>query len=559
MLGIVFQHQELQIIKGVAKFPADPNSAEQGLTIFDLQNEQYFTLKRNGYQPNIPTHEAVWGDSVLRDGRFPVTGRELNITETIRLTAKADSWQDLAGRLSVLNRLVQDCHDYHETEYQIEPVYLKWWAKGAPGEQYALLYKMDVIVNREDDDSTMMDVRIELEREPFWRGLAPGANPILWHLRDRHADLSVSDLDLISGTDHLATATIQNRHEWDPPDNVNRLSQNFIDIPATSIPGDAPALMLVTFANGVTNDYNNIYIGLSTKPTTLPRSDGSALALQQYNILNMADGTPSSSQAVAVDADGVLSNGSAVNKNISQGTVLSATTTLTRIQRFTGVTAEMMDINMLRGNYAVFCRHNVGSGSDGDLKLQLRYGTLQLQENDETDLFVLEAEGNWQIAYLGLMTIPEQVRAIVSSDGLGIMTTDATNVTVLIELFVRNTAGADRDLEMVDLILMPIDEGFVQLDDLGTTSSNHNFMLGNTGYFSHGEILDVGYTQDAEGNFANEIELRGRIPRLKPNTNNRLYFFWSQYDNDEEVSREEAEMTPRINIIPRWRGIRDVK
>jgi hypothetical protein len=494
----------------------------------------------------------VDSSSVLVDGIRPLVGKEEPITEMISCTVSAESMAAMAGRLVGLNRLIADCHAFWESTAQIEPVYIKWWAGGAPRAQYALIYRMNLqAVEASREMISQFDVTIEVVREPYWRALPPGANPILWHLRDRGGDYSLSDLSLVAGTDHFVYETIQNKHEYDSTDLPETRTQNYVTIPKEVIPGDAPALAYINLelVETATHKVHEFYVGRTTK--TKRFTDGSS-DFQPLTIFNMSDFfSKSASTGTVNDADcGVSSRSSTTRQyiqylNLVPGTENDVITLLARPLS-------------LRGTWAAFLRCRQTNGSAGDVKVRLRLGDSEITL-DYVDMPVLAGTVStcvylFGIASMGTFTIPLHSGISASPDGTGLDRSGG----IIIAVDLDNTAGANRNVIFLDLVLMPLDEPFAIVRRNTDQDTGASFYFDNSQYASHGIDTELA----ALATDTNVVyELRGNLPTLVPGVDNRLNFFHTSTDNTDIWSEPDSaknDMNIRLNIVPRWRGVIDV-
>lgn len=538
----LLSHKMLQIVKGVGPTPGDTASAEQPLIAIDLLDSgNGISLDlEDGWEPNIPSlkNGGVWADSPISDGRTLMAGVNTNVTETMRLIISAQSAQVYAAQFAALQRNIQDGRAFWDTSYQIEPVYIAWWASGAPGPQYALIFNIDMDLVLGDSETATATITLTIEREEGWRGVRPGGSPKEWTYYKRGQAFNSTVAALNSGTDHLVNATIQNRREWNAGQTV-LTSQNYFDVPADSVPGDLDALCLMSFTMTVAS-LADVYFGRSTKPD-LPVS---GVNRKPAYILNAGDlSLGGADTTTAADTGAPISTGAAVN---TRGVVSFASTPGDAFRfSWTGGARGLFDPSSLRGRFLAFARARLSAASTVTLHLQdgaVAYPTATLTGVGGGGV------GNttgWEVVYLGVVTFPKtDERIIVGNNGLGASVSTGTDFQL--GLYAARI-GAAVSLYVADVILIPMDECIGRLST--TVTASNNFIMDNTGHLLHGkpgEIARAGTTFET-------IEQKGDLLTLKPNVNNRVIFFG--------VGQGASVITPvytvRLDIVPRWSGIRD--
>lgn len=568
---------ELKIIKGVGRVAGDTNSAEQDPVVFNLLDGICTLID---WSPNIASlkNGGVWIDSPLTDGRNLLSAPAANVIEKISISLSSAGYLNVSKAFDLLNKMVSDSHDFWQTESQIEPVYLHWWANCAPGPQYALIYDIQLAVEYRDSTQPTIDIELTIEREPYWRGIPPGANPKLWTFYSRGENFgtakTASNLNL-GNTDALASATLQNRTEWETTGFSSFISKNFIDIPASAIPGDAPALVQIEASTTHTTNTRyakNVFIWRSTKPTSIKDNNGALI--YQANIFNVGDANTNGPTKTIDATNGVISNGSNVTRYIATYTVLASASPNDLIA-FPGTTGfPNAALNLNRGNYAVFLRCKQLTGASGDVQARFRltaYGSGVTSGLLYTSAYVnmpfFAAAYAFGLLYLGTITLPVAGRSLSGVDGLGLSSPAKSGFTsdYGINIDLKNNAAANRNVQFLDLILFAYDEPGIQLNNpsftnLGTIVNDYD----NTGYFQHGRPGD--YSKQS-----NDIafpEILGQSLNLIPRVNNRLYFLFTSADtttNPTEIYSDPnptgtalTGITARVNIVPRWSGIRDV-
>lgn len=547
-------HKQLMIIKGVNIIPGDTNSAEQPLTVINLLSGA-ITLTQDGWSPAITPlkNGGVWSDSPINDGRQLLAASRGNVIEKMTLNINGGGYLGTMEKLSELSLMIQACFDFWQTQVQIEPVYLAWWAGCGVGLQYALLYDIELSPEYEDAVSPALKVSVTLEREPFWRGLPPGANPKQWYYENvLHLPFNANVASFLTGTDQLASATLNNHLEW-TSSNVVQGAPNYIDVPAASIPGDAPALCLLSIVPTVISDFYNYYVGLDTKPTTM-KDHISGTAYQRMTTFNCDDAAMGTDATVVADTGGVEPQASATKSRV-EVSYATATDAVRLTWRGNGGSQIPIGPSLTRGRYAAFLRCRQTAVTANDIKMYLKYGlagtpSLQTQEVNPT---IQAGAGNttaWPITYMGIVDVPAYDRMAVRSDGKGIYY-DFGRKDFVIELWSRRTTGASL-LYACDLFLLPIDETGDQL--IGDSSTGVNVILDNTGYFGHGDTRDL-LIANAASTISESTQLYGSALKLTPHVNNRIHFL--AYNNTPTAaSLAQNTFDVRVNIVPRWSGIR---
>ena len=558
-------HKELMLIRGVGKTPGDSTSAELDPVVVDLLSGLITLEPEDGWSPQIPPlkNGGVWTDSPINDGRQLLAAPNANVIETITVNIADAGYLNVNRALSSLNQMVADCRDYWQTETQIDPVYLRWLVSCGAGPQFALIYNIDIATVYLPGIVPSMRVTLKIEREPAWRPFPPGSNPKQWayYINTAHPQWNVNGASLLTGSDHFFTQTINNKSEINPSSTAAPLTQNWIDIPGSTIPGDAPALAELSVVSDVEN-LQNLYISLSSKDLSQPSHDGTT----HYGTYVLNAGDASVITAVKVNTGsnvtGVRSNGSAVNFFNVTRTVTGADANPVLFCSWS------VDRQLLRGTHAIFCRCSNASAAPvlADMKIRMAFS-----ENDGSNSNFLYTQfinppitgATKNLVYMGTITIPFSSRGVVSALGYGTQIQNAnTNLNIILQEQVL-VATANRILEVVDLIFMPVDEALIAVIDgptAGALAASETTVLDNSGYSSRGELQSVAYnilTRTDSGGVSQEI--RGPDLTLRPKVDQRLSFIAESYSGlATSVSRLTQTFVVRLNIIPRWYGIRDV-
>jgi len=556
----------LKIIKGLPKIPGYSASAEVGVDELDLLDPLGYSCYSYDIQiPNLKSG-AVFADSPITDGRTLISGALGNLTETIRLQLTAGTLIQMAAMLSRLAKFRENCHDFWQSMGQIEPVYLKHQIEGEPGPRYALLYNIEINVESPlEPGDPQRTVTLSIEREPAWRGLAPGDNPKRWTVEHAAGQTwNSASADLIAGINHFAyTTTLFNCIEFLNQGAIDR--KNYIDIPAANIPGSAPALVEIDIDPNGSNTLQNAYLARSTKPTSLTNRDGNTVL--QYNTLPAVTALTLGADTTLVDDTGGIAY-PPTKAARQRGQVSFATDTGLKA-RFTWTTNSAtttkprLSSQVLRGRYLVFCRARQVGGAVGEVTLQLSASNISNVVGDfpSSTVTIQAGTGNtseWPVVYLGVITIPSIQRSTVGLDGRGTYVWDGTSAHddfTLSLMAGRNAATAV--VYVSDLILIPFDECCVKWDNNVTPVT-----YDNSHYLTHGtpEHVAAGRTETVVNSPYDapfSVELSGQPLTLLPGVDNRIYFFNKDTTGNGSESITQASYTARMNIIPRWYGFRD--
>lgn len=567
--------EALDIVIGVLKAPGDINSAEQGVDVISLYGDETdsgFVLDpAANWQPVIPSLKGggAWIESSLEDGRVLASDAIANVIETIPVILTSPSETLFWEHITHLNRFIARARHFWTTDYEIEPVYLHWWAKGAPGPQFALIFDIQVAMTFAHGavgEQSVASVTLTIEREGAWRmEVPPGAPPSLWaRYAKRHepgADFDFNDLDLQGVTDSSLTAAIvQNRHEFDAATSYEAkpLSKNWIDIDAKDIPGDAPALLSVGYSydSNVNARLADFYVARSTKPRTLRTRQSNDRP--QFFILNAGDAFLSGPVSKLTTADaslGVFSNGSSTQRYYVEGSTAPSNPIL-----IWGDSSALygLALNSFRGRFAVFARVQTTAT---DSVWRLHYSEGSALDFRQLTPDVTKTIAGKQTLYLGDITLPiDKEVHYHSREGYGLEVNDMavanSEFSLVLEVII-NTAVSHK---ITDLVLLPYDEWlhYTTVDFTLNTHEVGRTVIDSTGYQMHGK-------RGTRRTFLNKFgaggqELRGpKELTLIPGINNRLYFLFAMNEAAALPAREsqpDGTGTYYVNIVPRCYGVR---
>lgn len=554
-------HEYLALVIGFERVPGDSRSAEQPLDTLALMGSRGFALDPDeGWLPQMPALKdgGVWAESSTSLGRTLIAGSDGNVTESMRLVVGTGDPLALHSYIVKLNRFIEMARRYWATTYQVLPVYLKWKAISGAGYQYALVYNIDATVEYPgNENSGVVDVTLSVEREPYWRAIAPGANPKLYYYEKNKLAWNLANASLISGNDHWAVDTVENEQSWFASYGAEN-SKPYIEI--SGIPGDAPALMSLEFNGGSTN-YNitKIYAARETKNTPLAvRSISSSIGIRRVNILNAAN-----AGSISADSPRVADTGAPIytSTQTRQRREVTFTTTASNALRASFGTPENFNFATMRGKYAVLARMRQVNGSFGHVTVSLvfKQGDF-IAATLRANPILSGTNGNtagWPITYFGDITLPPIGTQIPSSDGYGEAVQEFASG--ILEIWAERSTGT-ANVYLADIIFLPFDEGLFSIEATAFNSGATPYytIVDNTGYSSRGTEGAVAYVFQSGSGPANIAQIRGDVFTLQPGVRNRIYLLTvGTFSGVADRSQVPENATVRVNIVPRWQGVRD--
>lgn len=555
---MAYQHVLLKLVKGLQPIQLAGAQSTLGLGVqtIDLMDAGGFSIDdMDGYVLQRPAlkNGGNWLDSQLSPGRSLITAQVTNVTETIQGTINAGSLETLSILQGQLERFVRDAQDFWAQDSQIDPCYLAHQIDGEPRIRYALIMNMDIEFGDFDSETYMRQFTISVEREPYWRdGVAPGSSPTLWAFMMSQIPPYANPPDLAS-TGSIAYKTVLNRSEFNNASYTALKSENFVDIEAASIPGDAPALCAIAIDQSATG-INSGFLGLKTAfPDRLPTNISAQSIFA--NTRNVPDSTLGTNASLVNDTGGVRSR---TSTTAQRGEVSFAAGTAAAV-RFTWAIPALM--NQLIGRWGVFLRCRQVNGTFGQITMYMSIGANGQTSTTggvilpTTSPQLIGTSGNttnWGVAYMGSIGFPIQnTKASMQSTGTGLN----TGGDLEIALVAARSAGAGV-LYIADVIFMPLDEGGGEWKNLGTAATG-SFVIDNSGFSTHGNNeLYQGIAINGALNSRLTSYLGSQI-FLRPQTKNRIYFLFGNPSDPDDTTQSQtgSEVVVAVNIIPRWIGV----
>lgn len=546
----LLDHRQLMIVKGIGETPGDTLTAEQQLISIDLlDNGTGVSVALNeGWIPNISSLKSggVWADSPISNGRKLIAGANTNVTETLRLIVSSLSVTAYAAKFASLQRMIQDARLFGNVGYQIEPIYLAWWAAGSPGFQYARIFNIDMDVQIEDSEDAQATLTLTIEREEGWLGVRPGMSPKEWTYYIRRQPFNANNAYVNKGSinDHFASGTLKNCTERDTL-FTTITGKNYIDIPASNIPGDLPALATIWVTGDAGSSHDSVIISRWTRRNSINISGA-----DQFSSFTLAAGDAQMDTDTTSGADTGGLNG-------KRTTTAFVTTSLVNRVNFTNGT-QLTRAALYSGRFILFLRARLSAAGTVGLQARIGINTANLVSGEIKNLTDQGVGGTgntsqWGLVYLGQFSIPNYDASLpVGATGKGIDQTESFTLSIA-----ASRLSGTPSLYISDVIFIPIDEcaSLISTPLFGINNTN-NIILDNTGYLSHGQPGDYGFlTFTTSSAKLDTPTLSGQGVTLLPGVNNRLYFL--QYNAANLRSVVNMNFDIGINIVPRWSAMRD--
>lgn len=516
---------DIQALELIYEYPVPAIGTTEPVEVIDLLGGVIQLAVEGAVSGWTPAYAAlknsgIWNDSPLLDGRQLTAAASGNVTESLSCVATGTH----AARASAIGRLMrfaQAARDFHTEDAAYRPVYIRYWAVGAPAEQYALVYNIDVDVQQDPFGAADSNpVTLTIEREPFWRAIKPLADPREYTKQ-------------VTGTlGHLVTATVSNFDERNSDVPVSRV--NYIDIPATSVKGTAPALCQITTATA-SAAIKRVWVARDT-------IGGRGFNAPDTRHRNTMTGSDAVLRGGGVGS--IVANATGLHSTFSSAGFARSVLRMTLGATYTSAKdAYWGNIPAGAHKFLAFVRGRLVSGSYSTLKTELRVlrstGGSTPQQTVATLPFTLTS--NYGAVYAGIVDYSAYKQHVY--DGT------QYRYSVQVEVFASTTGGA-ATFDIWDVVFIPIDEYAISADNIKV---QYAFIADGTGHVSGG--TQAGFIQSYVSAVVSDIvQARGQMLELEPNQNNRLYFM---FEMDSTVATPTQDFTVNVNIVPRWHGVRD--
>lgn len=563
---------------GVGKSEGDSQSAEQSRKSLMLitpgdQGGLKMSLP-NSWQPRRPGLKGggVWSDGALQDGRTLLGDNVENVIETIVLESEDSNFQTLIQRITGLQRFINEARQFTSTFYQIEPCYIEWQALNGFGPQYALVYNIDIDVEYIYPGAGVgsATVTLQVEREPYWRGLPPGAHPRQWTFESRgliqgkdwnYEDLNPFSTNISSLVE--GTPTFRNEYLLSTDDyNFPSVSQSWLDIPAALIPGDAPALCMISMMkDSGAIGLSNTILSRITKPFELTAKDSGVVRGRPLTINATDSAISGSGTTKQTDTDRGMANASSGTVQVVR--IVGASTGIITMP---DTDIGRLSMNMMRGSYLIFVRGFAGGNYNTadivSIRCQVRQYTGDVLDVTQSTFSTPISQNQVQTTFMGRVDLPLYGRSSPSIDA-GLRNEDNVKqsgysaVRKEVDIVLTVTVATATTYNIIDVLLIPFDEPCLYIKD-ASYSTTSGQIIDNTGYSDHGQLIQSAWDMLFENSthyYRVKGEIQGQDLVLIPKKDNRIAIQIDAPGGADNYSRDSLPM--KIDIIPRWIGVRD--
>lgn len=518
---------------------------------------------QSGYLIEFPALKSggTFVESSLSDGRLLLSANNDNVTETIYLMAAGA----VADRISALNDLLNTArllHDYETSQGVLgKIVALEVQVVGTRDPQYSRVRKMEISSDADYlsalDAGAFTGITLSIERDPYWQEIPPSANPKIYAFLKRglrpstvsgapaasqynHTNLPLTVFGGAANYQQLIEGTVFNF------DEAGTANVDYIDIPAASIPGDAPALAYIYHGSGL-NARTRLWVARSTIRDMYPATNDNSTSQRLRNTWNGAEATISTFGGVTtthqVDAvNGLLYVGGGVNRRVMRMVLAAAGSTA-------GVGGGAWSrINSYTRSWNVFLRMRITAGTPANVTMVVyvrESNTSYYAVTLSRALAGYTATANWFTFYMGRIDLGSILKRDIST-GLGTL---GQFLTMSVSATKTNDALA-ATVEIADMVFLPLDEPIAQIDRPDAFPF-YFASLDSTGYINPSNQNTV-ITDSVAGGLG-IAPVYGQPITLLPNVANRLYFVFAAYAG---VLNPTTSYPVSVNIIPRWNSPR---
>lgn len=411
-----------------------------------------------------------------------------DVVETMELDMLQVDDDDRATKIQNLMNLGFKAEDYWRRRRVVRPVWLQVATPTEAQSRYALVKKIEIteLDSKHYGPNAPVKLVLKITREGAWKSVAPNGSLSSW----------------------VAATAVQN--------NVYDDDVNWVDIQKTDVEGDALGLAKIQIVASASQE--RVIVALRSAKSS---SSADETNLQDFNPHFNAAAIYNSLTDVVADAG---APGGSKWERVNPGSGVKTVKTWELPN----------DLSDYAGEYLVYavCKVTaddrfgliVGHGADST-----GVATTNVQEE-----VLLETTGNYQMVYLGRMTLPasEEIPGVSGDFSSYYLTLFSTS---------KNASAGTFSLR--NIFLVPVDEGVMDInlnDDRLAIDGIVERVYHYTASLYHSDYVPVP---------------RGRHFKFKPGVAHRLYFYFTREDGDGGVTPTD-ELTVTVTGLDRFMALR---
>ncbi len=394
-------------------------------------------------QPDIEERKT---SSQWVDGELPYYDRRNNITEDIFIDIKGTSVDDLWAKVRALMRALENARDYFRAPGIRTPTYIEFKPQGSTNSNYSTIIsgKVDATTLSHDQTDaqhisfTIEDVRIMIEREPFWRSHAPVPSTTLTNWSTAWTPGIPADA--------VMTAAVQ----W---------------ITVEDISGDLPSLVRIS-TQSTGDPIDEVIVGLSSQMRSGSTYMGSCGPFYGQ-APPYPSSTPGTDTAIQNDTTAIGDPDDDAGFESYRCTFATTATDALRLTYPYG--------SFRRGTYRLYSRMKVATSKTATVTVKCTIGG-----SDRALLTVTVTNTDWRWVDFGVFD-SQSAPATLAAAG-----TDLTMSAV--KIYAAGTSGTNLDIDGV--FLMPVDE-YSLYAKLATPVTSNGYIYDNIAPVPTGHIVDT--------------------------------------------------------------------
>lgn len=410
-----------------------------------------------------------------------------DMVETLECDWMQTNDNDRATKIQNLMNLGYKAEEYWRKRLVVRPVWMKVSTPSETGARYALIKNIQVteLDSKHFGPNSPVKLVLKITREGAWRSVAPNGSLTSW----------------------VAATSVQN--------NVYDDDVNWLDIQNTDAEGDALGLAKIQIV--AANSQERVIVALRSSRSASSADENN---LYQFNPHFNAAAIYNSMTDVVADAG---APGGSKWERVNPG-VLKVVKTWELPD----------DLSDYAGEHLVYAVCKVTTDDKFGLIIGHGADSTGVASTNVQDEVLLETTTNYQMVYLGRMTLP-------ASEEIPGVNGDFSSY--YLHLFSTSKNASTGTFSLRNIFLVPVDEGVMDID-LRDDRVAIDSVIERTYHYT-----SLGYHSDY-------VPVpRGRYFKFKPNVFHRLYFYYTRADGDGGVTPSD-QLTVTVTGLDRFTALR---